>query len=77
MVCTDVDGKNAKVEFLDIQGTLLWSGFAPKATGNETLSFLGVKFQGNPVYLVRITLLTDADAIVMDDFIYGEPQPVY
>lgn len=77
VVFTDVDGKNAKVEFLDISGRVLWSGFAPKATGNETLSFLGVKFQGNPVYLVRITLKVAQDAIVMDDFIYGEPQPVH
>jgi hypothetical protein len=53
------------------------------------LSFLGVKFGSAIVSRVRITLGTGAlgagindvsnggqrDLVVMDDFIYGEPQP--
>lgn len=76
-IFTDVDrGDSTKIEFLDAEGTVLWSGFVPKANGNETFSFLGVKFEGNPLFMVRITVGGNQDVSVMDDFIYGEPQPV-
>jgi hypothetical protein len=51
-------------------------------THRGSLSFLGVGFDGGErVFLVRITsgnrvLKKPArDVVVMDDFIYGEPQP--
>jgi hypothetical protein len=82
----------AVIEFLDSSGAMLFRGTAPPANGNETLSFLGVKFDSNQVYLVRITsgdvVLNQtkskpeygqkevANLVVMDDFIYGEPQPI-
>jgi len=86
-VFTDVDRDDStKIEYFDVNGSLLFSGFVPAAKGNETLSFLGVAFDaGEEVFLVRITSgdieLGDRnrggrDLVVMDDFIYGEPQPV-
>ena len=76
-----------KIEYYDVNGTLLFSAFAPPADGDETLSFLGVAFDsGEAVFLVRITsgdvpiggVLRHGgrDLVVMDDFIYGEPQPL-
>ena len=47
---------STKIEYFDVNGTLLFSGFVPSAKGNETLSFLGVAFDaGEEVFLVRIT----------------------
>ena len=86
-VFTDVDRDDStKIEYFDVNGSLLFSGFAPRAKGNQTLSFLGVAFDaGEQVFLVRITTgdveLEGSnhgghDLVVMDDFIYGEPQPL-
>ena len=86
-VFTDVDRKNiTKIEYLDINGNLLSSQFVePGPVQRESLSFLGVAFDaGEEVYMVRITsgdrALTGKkslgkDRVVMDDFIYAEPQP--
>src|SRR5499427_2690560 len=75
---------STKIEYFDVDGRLLYSGFAPAIQGRETLSFLAVGFdEGEEVFLVRITSgdveLGGADRggrdlVVMDDFIYGEPQ---
>jgi len=76
---------STKIEYYDVHGALLFSAFVPPAEGDETLSFLGVGFDsGEEVFLVRITsgdvLLGEdtphggRDLVVMDDFIYGEPQ---
>src|SRR5262249_19738137 len=86
-VFTDVDRDDStKIEYFDVNGKLLFSGFVPPAKGNETFSFLGVGFDaGEEAFLVRITsgdveLGGDnrggRDLVVMDDFIYGEPQPL-
>ena len=86
-VFTDVDRKNTtKIEYLDINGNLLFSQFVePGPVKRESLSFLGVAFDaGEEVYMVRITsgnraLIGESsigrDRVVMDDFIYAEPQP--
>jgi hypothetical protein len=58
--------------------------FVPSAVGNQTFSFLGVDFGSLEVSRVRITSGNVALApgqlgpgvTVMDDFIYGEPNPV-
>ena len=88
VVFTGVDRDDStKVEYYDVHGRLLFSGFAPPADGDETLSFLGVAFDsGEEVFLVRITSGDvplggehhggGRDLVVMDDFIYGEPQPL-
>jgi hypothetical protein len=86
-VFTAVDRDDStKIEYFDVNGTLLFSGFVPPAKGNETLSFLGVAFDaGEEVFLVRVTSgdvelggsnQGGRDLVVMDDFIYGEPQPL-
>jgi hypothetical protein len=86
-VFTDVDQDDrTKIEYFDVNGTLLFSGFVPPAKGDQTLSFLGVAFDaGEEVFLVRISSgdvelegsnRGGRDLVVMDDFIYGEPQPL-
>jgi hypothetical protein len=86
-VFTDVDQDDrTKIEYFDVNGALLFSGFVPPAKGDQTLSFLGVAFDaGEEVFLVRISSgdvelegsnRGGRDLVVMDDFIYGEPQPL-
>ena len=57
----------------------------PSAVGNQTFSFLGVDFGSLEVSHVRITNgnvalgppeIPGLDLVVIDDFIYGEPNPV-
>jgi hypothetical protein len=85
VVFTGVDHTDTtKIEYFDAHGTLLFSAFVLPAEGEETLSFLGVAFDsGEEVFLVRITSgdvelggtrRGGRDLVVMDDFIYGEPQ---
>jgi hypothetical protein len=58
--------------------------FVPSFPGDQTFSFLGVDFGSLEVSRVRITSGNVALALgqlgpgvtVMDDFIYGEPNPV-
>ena len=87
-VFTDVDLANTtKIDYFDPNGSLLTSIFAPVGTtGNESLSFAGVSFNaGEQIARVRITNGNAAlgagvnetgslDLVVMDDFIYAEPQ---
>src|SRR5436305_1271710 len=81
-VFTDVnDGHSTKIEYFDAAGNLLLSrNVLPGPTNRGSLSFLGVGFDTADVFLVRITsgnrvLKTPSrDVVVMDDFIYGEPQ---
>jgi hypothetical protein len=90
-VFTDVDRKfSTRMDFIDIRGRLLYSIFVPNIRkGSETLSFLGVSFnEGERVSRVVITSGNTPlgpnqneteirDIVAMDDFIYGEPQPIY
>jgi len=88
-VFTDVDNwKSTKIEYFDVKGSLLYSRYLrPGGQQKESLSFLGITFDTPSVYLVRITSGDNfapdrfvkrlrTDAVVMDDFIYGEPQPI-
>ena len=68
-------------EYFDVNGSLLFSqNVLPGPTKRGSLSFLGVAFDTTSVFLVRIIsgnriLKTpNHDVVVMDDFIYGEPQ---
>lgn len=83
VVFTDVNSDDStKIEYFDVNGVLLLSqNVLPGPTNRGSLSFLGVGFDaGERIFLVRITagnriLKTPArDVVVMDDFIYGEPQ---
>ena len=83
MVFTDVDQANTTgIDFFDVLDQSLGEFFAPAFQGDQTLSFLGVRFdQGSVVSRARITsgnqILapgnTTEDLVVMDDFIFGEP----
>ena len=88
-VFTDVDLANiTSLQFFDLGNVSLGTFFVPRGTsntGNESLSFLGVRFDaGERIGRVRITsgnaLLAPnvnegggVDLVVMDDFIYAEP----
>ena len=83
-VFTDVNSDDSTlIEYFDVNGKLLFSqNVLPGSTRRGSLSFLGVTFDTPSVFLVRITsgnriLKTpNHDVVVMDDFIYGEPQPL-
>jgi hypothetical protein len=87
-VFTDVDLANTtSIQYFTAADTSLGTFFAPATVGSETLSFLGVFFDGGErVARVRITNGTTAlgagvtdqngntrDLGVMDDFLYSEP----
>ena len=77
-------GASTLVEYYDAYGELLFSSYAPAAPGTGGFSFLGVIFADARIARVRITTGDFApgpdddarrDIVMMDDFIYGEPQP--
>lgn len=86
-VFADVDlADSTKLEFFDPLGDLLATRFVPDGSvADRSLSFLGVIFNaGEEIFRVRITTgtsplgpgINDAavDLVVMDDFLYSEPQ---
>jgi PEP-CTERM motif-containing protein len=83
-VFADVDAPGTAIQFFDINDMLLFSLAAPVFPGG--LSFAGVMFDaGEQIARVRLvtgTALpgavdgTASDVVVMDDFIYAEPQAV-
>jgi hypothetical protein len=87
-VFTDVDlGGTTKIEFFGPSNQSLFSGFVlPGSTPNASLSFLGaIANAGERIALVRITTGNSAggpvqnantDVVLMDDFLYTEPQAV-
>ncbi len=74
------------LEYYDANGDLLFSSFVPASPGNGSLSFLGIVFDDARIAKVRITSGNVApgpndggkhqDVVVMDDFLYGEPQAI-
>jgi hypothetical protein len=73
------------LEYFDADNKRLFSAAVPGSPGNGTLSFFGASFDEAVIARVRITTGTSApgrdddqkrDIVVMDDFIYGEPQAV-
>ena len=89
-VFTDVDlpdgsGSTAStlIECFAADGNLLFSSSVPASPGDGSLSFFGVVFPDARIARVRITSGNVApgpddqgtqDVVMMDDFIYGEPQ---
>ena len=75
---------STKIEYFDADGRKIYTGFVPASPGDATFSFFGVVFDTPIVRRVRITTgdanpgVDDAvkDIVMMDDFIYGEPQPI-
>ena len=73
------------MEYFDAHGKLLFSSFVPASPGDGSLSFFGIVFEDARIARVRITTGDVApgpnddgknDIVMMDDFIYGEPQPL-
>jgi hypothetical protein len=83
-VFTDVDQQDStRIEYFDDDGKRLFSGVVPASPGDGSLSFFGVVFDKARIASVRITTGNVApgpdddkkhDVVVMDDFLYGEPQ---
>jgi hypothetical protein len=72
------------IEYFGADGKLLFSSFVPASPGDGSLSFFAIVFDDARIARVRITSGNVApgpdddgkhDIVVMDDFIYGEPQP--
>ena len=73
------------MRFFDANGRQLANVEVPASRGDASLSFLGVLFDTPRVASVRISAGNIApgpndssrrDVVMMDDFIYGEPQPI-
>ncbi len=85
-VFSDVDTANTtKIQYFDANGTMLFEQSAPAIASNMTDSFVGVSF-GRPI-VARVRIINgnsalgpnesgSVDVVVMDDFIYSEPQTV-
>ena len=85
----DIDGATT-IEYFDVNGTRLATAAAPRRSDAGGSSFVGVKFADAVVARVRITLGTgilsanaadvsaggNADVVVTDNFIYGEPKHI-
>jgi hypothetical protein len=78
-------GASTFVEYFGSDGELLFSSSVPASPGDGTFSFFGVVFDEARIARVRIISGNTApgpnddqkhDVVVMDDFIYGEPQPL-
>jgi hypothetical protein len=73
------------IEYLGADGELLFTSFIPASPGDGSLSFFGILFEDARIARVRITSGKVApgpdeapklDIVMMDDFLYGEPQPL-
>jgi len=71
--------------FFDAKGRRIAHVAVPASKGDASVSFLGVLFDGPREASVRISAGNVApgandssrrDVVMMDDFIYGEPQPI-
>ncbi len=76
-----------QIDYFGANGELLFSSFVPASPGDGSLSFLGIMFNDALIARVRIKSGNvapgpdddgkhDHDIVMMDDFIYGEPQPL-
>ena len=71
------------IEYFDRRGKLIFKGSVPASPGDGNLSFFGIIFNDARIAAVRIIAGDVApgpnddrqhDIVMMDDFIYGEPQ---
>jgi hypothetical protein len=73
------------IEYFGSRGELLFTSNAPASPGDGNLSFIGVVFSDARVARVRIIAGDTApgpndgrkDIVMMDDFLYGEPTPLF
>jgi len=73
------------ITYFDADGKELFTGVVPASPGDGSLSFFGVVFDKARIARIRIISGSTApgpdddakhDIVVMDDFLYGEPQPL-
>jgi hypothetical protein len=78
-------GASTLIEYFDQFGRVIFSSSVPPSPGDGSLSFFGIVFDDARIARVRIETGDVApgpndgrqhDIVVMDDFIYGEPQPL-
>lgn len=87
VVLTDVDRSTSTlIEYFGVHGELLFISNAPASPGDGNLSFFGVVFNDARIARVRIIAGNAApgpvtrrgtDFVMMDDFLYGEPTPLF
>jgi hypothetical protein len=74
------------ITYFDADGKELFTGVVPASPGDGSLSFFGVVFDKARIARIRIISGSTApgpdddkkhDIVVMDDFLYGEPQPLH
>jgi hypothetical protein len=72
------------IEYFDTNGSLIFTSSVPASPGDKSVSFLGIVFTDARIAKVQITSgdtipgpNDDAthDVVMMDDFLFGEPQP--
>jgi hypothetical protein len=84
-IFSDVDLPGSSIEYFDAFGDSLGVFGVPSITGDQTFSFLGVALGPAEGLISRILITTGTtalgpnespgiDVVVMDDFLYGEPQ---
>ena len=71
------------IDYFDAKNRLRFRGIVPASPGDATFSFFGVVF-GDEAVIARVRIITGnsapgpndgkRDIVMMDDFIYGEPQ---
>jgi hypothetical protein len=77
---------STEIDYFDASGKLIYTGRVPSAPGDGGFSFFGIVFDEPVVARVRITTGDvrpgqddgegGKDVVMMDDFLYGEPQPI-
>src|SRR5262249_38981761 len=79
------DKASTLIEYFDQNGRQLFRSFVPASPGDGNLSFFGIVFDDARIASVHIKAGNVAaapnddrshDIVMMDDFIYGEPQPL-
>ena len=76
---------SSSIAYFDAAGKLLYKSAIPSSPGTATLSFFGIVFPDPRIASVRIMtghkdpstgLDPEVDLVVLDDFLYGEPQSI-
>ncbi len=83
---TKQGGSSTLIDYFDADGRLLFEGRVPSSPGDGGLSFFGIVFDDPRIARVKITTGDSKpgpddgsggkDIVMMDDFIYGEPQAI-
>ena len=78
-------GHGTSIKYFDRYGRVIFTGFVPASPGDGSLSFFGIVFDDARIARVQIITGNHApgpnddrkhDIVMMDDFLYGEPQPL-